>query len=316
MKNILLFLTPVFIWGSTWFVIKFQVGDVDPMYSVSYRFGIAGIIMLIASKLLGLKLSFTKKEHAFILLQGLLLFGFNYWMVYQSELYLTSGLVGLIFSLIVFGNIINGRIFLGTPFEVKVIIGGFLGIIGTALIFWNDLSHFSFSDSKILGLALVIAGVFSASLGNITSARNQKKGIPVITSNAFGMTYGAIAMFTIAFASGKEVAFIPTFEYVGSLLYLSILGSIVAFGAYLTLVGNIGASKAAYVNLLSPVIALFLSTIFEDYQWSLLSLFGALFILIGNGIAIVFNRKPKTPPGKPNLEKPAVEVLDIITKEN
>lgn len=268
--------------------------------------------MLIGSKIWGLKLSFTRKEHLFILMQGLFLFGFNYWLVYTAELYLTSGLVGLIFSLIVFGNIINGRVFLKTPFELKVILGGLLGIIGTALIFWNDLSNFSFTDSKILGLAFVIGGVFSASLGNITSARNQMNGIPVLTSNAIGMTYGSIAMFCIAFLSGKPFAFITTTEYISSLLYLSIFGSVIAFGAYLTLVGNIGASKAAYVNLLSPVIALFLSTIFENYQWTSLSFLGAMFILVGNAIAIVFNRKNKMPAGKPNLEKPAEQIADLL----
>ena len=250
MKNVLLFLTPTLIWGSTWFVIKFQVGDVDPLFSVSYRFGIAGVIMLIVSKLWGLKLNFSFKEHRFILLQGLFLFGFNYWMVYTSELYLTSGLVGLVFSLLVFFNILNSRIFLKTPFELKVILGGFLGLAGTALVFWKDLSQFSVTDGKIIGLLLAITSTATASLGNIVSARNQKNGIPVISSNAFGMSYGALAMFLIAMISGKELSFEVNFSYIGSLLYLSILGSIVAFGAYLTLIGNIGASKAAYVNLI------------------------------------------------------------------
>ncbi|MCG8373766.1 MAG: DMT family transporter, partial [Balneolales bacterium] len=123
MKNLILFIIPVFIWGSTWYVIKFQVGEVDPMYSVSYRFMLAGVIMLVVSRVLGLKLDFSKKEHGFILLQGLLLFGINYWLIYMSELYITSGLVGLIFSLLVLANIFNARIFLKTPFEPKVILG-------------------------------------------------------------------------------------------------------------------------------------------------------------------------------------------------
>ena len=118
MKNALLFITPVLIWGSTWYVIKFQVGNVDAMLSVSYRFGIAGVLMLIVCSLWKMKMDFTRKEHQFILLQGLLIFGFNYWLVYTSELYLTSGLVGLIFSLLVFLNILNGRIFLKTPLLV------------------------------------------------------------------------------------------------------------------------------------------------------------------------------------------------------
>ncbi len=319
MKNVLLFLTPVLIWGSTWYVIKFQVGDVDPLFSVAYRFGIAGFLMLIICRLWGLNLRFSVKEHRFMLLQGLLIFGFNYWMVYTSELHLTSGLVGLIFSLLVFLNIINGRVFLKTPIEMKVILGGFLGLMGTALVFQRDLANFSFSDGKIIGIMLAISATFIASLGNITSARNQKAGIPVIQSNAFGMTYGATAMFLIAIVSGKTLSFGVGTPYLASLLYLSIFGSIIAFGAYMTLIGNIGASKAAYVNLIGPVIALIISTIFEDYQWSVTSFSGAALILIGNVVALRSSKKKKDSfPRVPELKVP-VDTLekhlpDILTE--
>lgn len=291
MKNVLLFITPVLIWGSTWYVIKFQVGDVDPMFSVSYRFLLAGIIMLVVARFMKLKLDFTRKEHAFILLQGLLIFGINYWLIYMSELYLTSGLVGLIFSLLVFFNIINARIFLKNKLEFKVVLGGALGLFGTALVFWDDLKVFSFEDGKLLGMMLAIGGTLVASLGNITSARNTKAGIPVISCNAFGMTYGGGAMMIIALLSGKELSFIVSTEYIASLLYLAVFGSIIAFGAYLTLVGNIGAGKAAYVSLIAPVIALLISTLLEDYQWTGTSLTGAFLILTGNTIALYRSKK-------------------------
>ena len=282
----------------------------DAMLSVSYRFGIAGVLMLIVCSLWKMKMSFTGKEHQFILLQGLLIFGFNYWLVYTSELYLTSGLVGLIFSLLVFLNILNGRIFLKTPFENKVILGGFLGLIGTGMVFWKDLSHFSFTDGKIIGLCFAVGGTYLASLGNITSARNQKAGIPVIQSNAFGMVYGAIAMFVIAVILGKEIRFEVSQSYVLSLLYLAIFGSIIAFGAFMTLIGNIGASKAAYVSLIAPVIALTISTFLEDYTWTSISLSGAVMILVGNVVALRSSKKKeKAFPRVQELEVP-VEVLE------
>ncbi len=310
MKNILLFLTPTLIWGSTWYVITFQVGDVDAMYSVAYRFAIAGILMLGVSKLWGLKLNFTKKEHGYILLQGLLLFGFNYWCMYSSELYLTSGLVGLLFSLLVFMNILNGKLFLKSPVEKKVIIGGLFGLIGTGLIFRQDLAQFSFSDGKIIGLIFAVAGTYIASLGNITSARNQKAGIPVISSNAYGMTYGAVAMFLVALLSGKEISFETSTSYVASLFYLAIFGSVIAFGAYLTLIGNIGAGKAAYVAVIAPVIALVISTIFEDYQWKSTSLAGAGLIIAGNIVALRTKKiSEKSFPRTEELEVP-VETLE------
>ncbi len=310
MKNGLLFLVPVLIWGSTWYVITFQVGNVDPMYSVAYRFAIAGVLMLIVSKLWKLKLDFSKKEHGFILLQGLLLFGFNYWCMYSAELYLTSGLVGLLFSLLVFMNVLNGKIFLKSDIEKKVIFGGLLGLIGTGLIFRQDLVQFSFSDGKIIGLIFAIIGTYIASLGNITSARNQKAGIPVISSNAFGMTCGAIAMFLFALVSGKEISFETDISYVSSLLYLAIFGSVIAFGAYLTLIGNIGAGKAAYVAVIAPVIALVISTIFEDYNWTGSSLSGAGLIIAGNVVALR-NKKisEKSFPRVEELEVP-VDLLE------
>lgn len=310
MKNGLLFLTPVLIWGSTWYVIKFQVGDVDPLFSVAYRFGIAGIIMLIVCRIWNIKLAFSRNQHGFMLLQGLLIFGFNYWLIYNSELYLTSGLVGLIFSLLVFWNILNGRIFLKTPFENKVIIGGFLGLVGTGFVFWKDISNFSLTDAKLIGLFFALGGTYIASLGNITSARNQKAGIPVIQSNAFGMIYGAIAMLLLGLALGKIPTFNFTFSYSMSLLYLSVFGSIIAFGAYMTLIGNIGASKAAYVSLLGPVIALTISTFMEGYQWSTISLTGAAMILVGNVVALRSSKKKKESfPRVPELVVP-VEVLE------
>jgi drug/metabolite transporter (DMT)-like permease len=294
MKNILLFLVPTLIWGSTWYVIKFQVGDVDPMLSVSYRFLLAGLLLLGGLRFTSHWRNFNIKEHAFIGLQGLMLFGINYWLIYMSELYLTSGLVGLIFSLLVFFNILNARILLKQIIEPKVIIGGLLGIFGTAMIFWDDLRIFSFADGKLTGMFLAIGGTYVASLGNITSARNQMRGMPVLASNAFGMTYGGLAMMLFALLSGVEFSFALNVSYVSSLLYLAIFGSIIAFGAYLTLVGNIGAGKAAYVSLIAPVIALIISTVLEDYQWKNTSIFGAFFILIGNLIALI-SRKKKHP---------------------
>lgn len=294
MKNGFLFLVPTLIWGSTWYVIKFQVGDVDPILSVSYRFLLAGTLLLTGLRFSSHWRSFHIQEHLFIALQGLLLFGFNYWLIYLSELHLTSGLVGLIFSLLVFFNILNARILLKQIIELKVILGGLLGILGTALIFWDDLRVFSFEDGKLTGMFMAIGGTYIASLGNITSARNQMRGMSVLASNAYGMTYGGIAMLIIALFTGVEFSFAMNLSYISSLLYLAIFGSIFAFGAYLTLVGNIGAGKAAYVSLIAPVIALILSTFLENYLWKFTNIFGALMILTGNMIALI-SRKRKHP---------------------
>lgn len=280
------------IWGSTWLAIKYQVGDVDPMVSVSYRFLLAGLVLMGLCFILKKPMKFNKEEHLFILLQGLFIFGFNYLLVYKAELYLTSGLVGLIFSTLVIMNIINSRVFLKIPFESKVLMGGALGLIGMALVFQKDLQTFSFSNNTSMALLMAVSGAYVASLGNIISARNQSKGIPVLQSNAYGMLYGGTSMAVLSLITGKEFTYEPTFGYLFSLGYLAILGSVVAFTAYLTLIGRIGASRAGYVILVAPIIALTLSTIFEDYSWSMLGIVGVFLILSGN--ALVLRMKAST----------------------
>ena len=282
MKNALFYLLTVLIWGSTWLGIKFQLGVVDPMVSVAYRFALASTLLLLWCVVRRMSMRFCLRDHAFMLLQGILLFTLNYLCFYQAELYVTSGLAAVIFSSILLMNIVNGALFLGSPINGKVVFGGGLGLAGIVLVFLPEISHFSLENHGVRGVVLCLLATLLASWGNITSARNQKNRLPIIQSNAYGMGYGALLMFAMALFSGKEFVVEMTPGYLGSLLYLSIFGSIVAFGCYLSLIGNIGADRAAYSTLLFPLVALGISTIWEGYQWTAASLTGVSLILVGN----------------------------------
>ena len=252
------------------------------------------------SKLRNHNLAYSTKEHVFILLQGLTLFGFNYWLVYQAEEILTSGLVALIFSTIILMNIFNSRIFLKSRVKWKVYVGAALGLAGVCMIFYEDLLLFSFSDASSYALVKAIGAAYIASLGNIISARNQMAGLPVLQTNALGMTYGAMAMAIIAWTLGYNFSYSFELSYTVSLLYLALFGSVIAFGAFLSLIGKIGASKAAYIQLVIPIIALLISTVFEHYKWTLLGFIGVLFIISGNFIVLEFRKrkyKHKVPGG-------------------
>ncbi|MBT8334004.1 MAG: DMT family transporter [Deltaproteobacteria bacterium] len=286
MKNKLFYLITVLIWGSTWLGIKLQLGVVEPMVSVVYRFGLAALILFIWCWVKRMNMRFGWREHGFMLLQGVLLFGFNYLLFYEAELLVTSGLAAVIFSTILAMNIINGAIFLGSAVDKKVVIGGILGLIGIVLVFRPEISSFSLDNNGMKGIILCIFATLLASLGNITSARNQKNKLPIIQSNAYGMAYGALILFIVSLASGKAFIFDYSFVYMSSLLYLAIFGSIIAFGCYLSLVGSIGADRAAYATLLFPLVALVISTIWENYQWTISSLTGVCLILLGNFIIL------------------------------
>ena len=267
-------------------MIKFQLGVVDPSWSVSYRFILAGLILLSFARLKKLNLSFTPKQHRFIFLQGILLFGVNYLLVYIAEEQLTSALAAVAFSTIVFLNILFGTLLLKRTSEKKVFVGAILGVAGTFLLFRNDLVDIRFDELPLFHLAVCFLSVVVASLGNITSAYNQTKSLPVLQTNAYGMLYGGLFIGALALVSGKPLTFDFTVEYAFSLLYLSVFGSILAFGAYLTLIGKIGADKAAYVLIIIPVIAVLLSVVFEDFPFNIEVVFGIVLILGGNFIVV------------------------------
>lgn len=282
----ILFLIPALIWGSTFFVIKFQLGVVDPTWSVSYRFILAGCLLLAFAKIRGLNLNFSTKQHLRIFQQGILLFGFNYWFVYIAEQQLVSALVAVAFSTIIFLNILFGTLILGKRSEKKVYLGAFLGISGTILLFRQELMNIELENLPIFHLIICFTSVVIASLGNITSAFNQSHKLPVMQTNAFGMLYGGITIGLIALFTGVEMSFDMGFNYVGSLVYLALFGSIFAFGGYLTLIGKIGADKASYVLVVIPVIAVTLSVIFEGYEFGWQVIAGMTLILGGNVLVL------------------------------
>jgi drug/metabolite transporter (DMT)-like permease len=280
--NLLFYFGVVLIWGTTWFAILFQLGEVDPLVSIIYRFAIAALILLIYCLATGKRMRFPLRDHLFMALMGMFLFALSYWLFYVAELYLASGLVAVIVSTMVIWNILFGALFISAPVRPKVVTGAVLGLMGICLVFWPELASFELSDKGVLGLLLSLGATVSASLGNITSARNQMEGIPVIQANAWGMTYGTFLMILAALLTGKEFTFQATVPYVASLFYLALFGSVFAFGMYLTLIGRIGADRAAYTTLLFPMVALALSMMFEGYRGSIGSLVGVGLILGGN----------------------------------
>jgi drug/metabolite transporter (DMT)-like permease len=288
MSSNILFLygSTVIIWGTTWLAIKFQLGSVDPMVSVLYRFIVAALTLFLYCKLRGLKMRFRLKDHIFMALQGLVLFSVNYWLIYLAEVHVTSGLVAVIFSSIVFMNMVNGAVLLGSPIRSTVVLGGAIGVLGIMLVFWPQLLSFSLSDKTALGLLLSIVSTFMASLGNIISARHQQNNLPVVQTNAYGMAYGVGIIGVISVASGKTFSFEMSLPYVGSLFYLSLFGTVIAFGCYLKLIGKIGADRAAYATMLFPIVALGISTVYEGYQWAPHNVIGMAVVLIGNWLVL------------------------------
>ncbi len=285
MINFLLYATATLIWGSTWLGIKLQLTQVPPILSVGYRFCLASFLLLLFCLFTGKKMRFHMRDQFFMAVQGFTLFGLGYCMSYLATSYMTSGLVAVVYTTMLMGNILNLKLFMRQPVAWRAFWGGMLGLSGICIIFWHDLAGLT-ATRGMIGLGMGLLGAYLSSLGNVVGSRNAKVGIPVTQSNVYGMAYGGLLTLFIHFASGGALVMDWSFGYLGPMLYLTLFGSIIAFGCYMLLIGRIGAEYAAYVTLLMPIIALLLSTLFEEYHWSMNAVLGIVIVLAGNLVTL------------------------------
>ncbi|MCH7637764.1 MAG: EamA family transporter [Proteobacteria bacterium] len=295
MNNTLLYVVTVLIWGTTFFAIEFQLGTVAPEVSIVYRFAGASMLLFAWSRYRGLNIRFRLRDHTRFVLLGVLLFGVNYVLAYRAQIYITSALTAIAFSTMVWMNIINTRIFFGVRAGRRVIFGALLGIAGIFTLFAPQVGEFVLTDAIFYGSVLAVGGAVFASFGNMVSQAAQKRDLPVIQTNAWGMLYGTIFSAAIAANEGYSFNFDWSLGYVTSLAYLTLFGSIFAFGAYLTLLGRIGAHKAGYAMVMFPVVALTISVVFEGLKIDTPLVVGTLLVLAGN-LFVLKSERPRRRP--------------------
>lgn len=281
-NTIFLFISTLIVWGPTWYIIKFQLGIVDPMTSVFYRFFLSSIIILVFCVLKKINLKFSLKEHLLIAALGISLFNINYVFFYLSTVHLISGFVALCFSSILFMNVVNNIVFKRTYPKIMTLVGGLIGTLGLLIIFYDEIINFEFSKSTSIGILLGVLATYFASIGNLISEYTSKIKLNVVAVTGYGMLYGSVTLLIYLFIVGIDLNFDFSYRYIISLLYLSIFGSVFGFILYLSIIKNIGANDAAYVAIIMPLIALIISTIFEGLIWELNLYIGAFLVLFGN----------------------------------
>lgn len=291
MNNLSLYMITVLVWGTTWLMINYQLGAVAPEVSVVYRYAIASTLLFAWCLARGTRLLFNLFAHLHFLGLGLLLFSFNYIATYMAQQHITSALNAVAFSTMMWMNVINTRIFFGTRIEPKLWLGAAMGAAGILILFWPEVSVISWTDRTVTGASLSLGGALLASFGNMLSKSAQGKGLPVLQSNAWGMFYGTLITALVAWRRDLPFNFEWTSSYVSSLLYLAIFGTIVAFGAYLKLMGRIGPHKAGYVVVMFPVVAVVLSVLFEGMELKANIVTGIALVLLGNVVILGFWKK-------------------------
>jgi drug/metabolite transporter (DMT)-like permease len=281
-----LYALTVLSWSASWFAISLQVGVVSPEVNLVWRFSIATLLMFAWVIISRRRLAFPLADHLRFVALGILLFSSNFMLFYYGALHMVSGLLSVVFSLASIINMLLAALATGERPSKRVLTGGLAGFAGIALMFYPEMAAHGLNGSTLIGLALCIGGTLSFCAGNLVSASNQRRGLPIVSANAWGMLYGTIWSTLLALLLGKPFIVEPTVAYFGSLLFLAVISTVIAFAAYLTLLGRIGPARAGYSTVMFPVLALLISTALEGYSWTPFAITGLALVAFGNVLVI------------------------------
>jgi drug/metabolite transporter (DMT)-like permease len=275
------------LWGSTWFVIRGQLGEVPVSWSVCYRFLTAALTMFAVAFVTRTRLRISAREHGLLVLMGVSIFCLNFNFVYQAEAHVTSGIVAVVFALLLVYNAVAGWVFLGQPLSRPFLVGSGVAMAGIGLLFEHELRGSTRSPHETaVGIGFVLLALVFASISNVMQSTQRMRAIPMPAMLAWGMTWGALANAIFAFATSGPPRVLLTPVYIGGVLYLGVLASALAFTLYFGMIRQIGPARGGYVNVLTPVLAMLLSTIFEGYVWSVEAAAGGLLVLAGLVVAM------------------------------
>ena len=288
-----LFAICVLTWGTTWHAITYQIGHTSPEVGVALRFALAGATVLLICVLRRLPLRFSWRDHALMMLQGVFLYGVSYVCVYHAERHLPSGLVAVGYSATPLLAGLGAQVLFGVGVSRRFVVGGLLGLVGVALMFWPEFGKAAAAESTTLGVVLTVASVLLSAIGSLAASRNRVRGLPFWQALAFGMLYGAIAAAAIALWQGHSFALPPVASWWLSLVYLALAGSVLTFACYLTLQDRLGPGPTGTIGVMTPLLALVVSMLFENFHPDLLTFVGAALAVAGNAFMLQQSGPPR-----------------------
>ncbi|MEP7294558.1 MAG: DMT family transporter [Burkholderiales bacterium] len=280
----------VLVWSTTWYAITFQLGLTSPEIGVALRFALAGLAVLAMCAWRGLSLRFSVVEHARFAWQGAFLYGVSYICVYHAERHIASGLVAVGYSASPLAAGLGARVLFGVPTTTRFVLGGVLGIAGVALIFWPEFGRAAGNDSAALGALFTVASVLLSTVGSLAASRNASHGVPMWPALGYGMAYAAAVCLAVALLQGQriapDVAALALPSWWISLLYLALVGSVMTFACFLTLQERIGPGPTGTIGVMTPLLALVVSMVFENFQPAVLTVVGAALAVAGNAMML------------------------------
>jgi len=272
----------VLTWGTTWYAITFQLGHTAPEVGVALRFALAGTVVLVLCAARGMRLWFPLRDHALLALQGIFMYGVSYICVYHAERHVVSGLVAVGYSASPLVTGLGAYALFGVRVTGRFTVGGVLGLAGVALMFWHEFGRAAGSHDAVLGAQFTVGAVLLSAVGSLAASRNRSRGLPFWPSLGFGMLYGAALCTLAALLQGQSFAVPPVVSWWLALFYLALAGSVLTFACFLTLQERIGPGPSGAIGVMTPLLALLVSMVFEAFHPDALTLTGAGLAVAGN----------------------------------
>jgi drug/metabolite transporter (DMT)-like permease len=290
--TLLLYAVAVVIWGTTWYAMLFQLGEVAPAASLTYRYLGAGAMLLLGAWVAGKRVRLSWPEHRRCAAQGALMFSIGYWLTYNAAAHLTTGIIALMFSSASAVTMVMSAVVARALPRPRALLGALCGVAGVGLVFWPEVAGVAVDGPETRAGLMVALSVLLFSAGGLVGARNQATGMPRFATIGWAMVYGGLVLAGLTLLRGERFGFEWTAPYMASLLYLTVLGSGAVFVLYFTVVERIGAERASYATVMFPLVALAVSTVAEGYRWPALALLGVPLALLGNALVLTGGRVP------------------------
>ena len=285
------FIVATIIWGTTWIVIRDQLGPVPPTWSIVYRFAAGAVAMFIYAALTKSPFRIGRQGHVFAVIFGFAQFVLNFNFVYRAEAFITSGLVAVLFAMLLVPNALLGRVFLKQPLSGRFLLGSLVAVIGVGMLIAQEIrADTASANATLVGVVFTLLGVLSASVANIMQGTVRGKALPMASTLAWGMLWGTAMNAVLAFILTGAPVMEWTPAYIGGVIYLGVFASAIAFTCYFSVIRDVGPARAAYSSVLTPILAMIISTVVEDYRWSWLAGAGGVVALAGLLIALSARR--------------------------
>jgi drug/metabolite transporter (DMT)-like permease len=268
-------------WGTTWYAVTLQLGVVDPMVSVVYRFGLASVLLFAWCLLRKEKVAMTARQHVFTAGLGLTGFTLSYALTYEAEVRVVSAVVAVLFASLAFTNLVVFRVVFGLRARASAWVAALLGACGVALLSWGEIAHAREGGRALEGVVLTLVAVLFSAAGNVFARKGEQAGAPLAASTLWAQVYGTLFLVVYVLLARRPFGFEPTRKYALSLLYLAIVGSVVAFLCFFHVARARGYTTASYILALTPLLAMTMSALFEGKTWSAAGIAGVALVLLG-----------------------------------